>query len=115
MWQRDLSVSYDRLGDVAMAQGKLDAAAQAYRDSLEVRRKLAAADPSNAEWQRDLWVSYWKLADLAERGQKTNEAQTYLKQAFDILSAIDKRGLHLSPDDRQFLEVLREKVKEGAS
>jgi tetratricopeptide (TPR) repeat protein len=109
-WQRDLSISYNKLGDVAMAQGQLDAAAQAYRDSLEVRKKLTAADPSNTEWQRDLWVSYGRLADLAERQKKASEAQAYWKQAFDILSAIDKRGLHLSPEDRQFLAGLRTKV-----
>ncbi len=70
-------------------------------------------DPSNTQWQRDLSVSYWKLADLAERQNNSREARTYWKQAFDVLSGIDKRGLHLSPEDRQFLETLRGKV--GAS
>jgi hypothetical protein len=39
--------------------------------------------------------------------------RTYWKQAFDALSGIDKRGLHLSPEDRQFLETLRGKVGAG--
>jgi hypothetical protein len=27
-----------------------------------------------------------------------------------VLSGIDRRGLHLSPEDRQYLEILREKA-----
>ncbi len=109
-WQRDLSVSYDRLGDVAVAQGNLDEAARAYRDSLAIGKQLAASDPGNTQWQRDLYVSYWGLADLAEQGKRPTEARTYWKQAFDVLSGIDKRGLHLSPEDRQHLETLRRKT-----
>ena len=109
-WQRDLSVSHEKLGDVARAQGKLDQAAQAYRDGLTIRTQLAASDPGNTDWQRDLWVSYWKLADLAERQKHISEARGYWKQAFDVLSEIDKRGLHLSPEDRQHLHMLRQKA-----
>jgi len=109
-WQRDLSVSYNRLGDVAVAQGKLADAARAYQDSLAIRKKLAESDHSNTQWQRDLSVSYTKLAVLAERQRKTNEAQGYWQQALEVLSGIEKRGLHLSPEDRQWLEELRRKV-----
>jgi len=110
VWQRDLSVSYERLGDVAVAQGRLDEAAGVYGESLGIAKKLAAGDPSNTEWQRDLSVSYAKLADLAERQKKVGEAKAYWKQAFDVLSGIEKRGLHLSPEDRQHLETLRRKA-----
>ncbi len=113
-WQRDLSISYDKLGDVAKAQGQLETAVQAYRDSLEVAQKLAASDPSNTEWQRDLYVSYWRLADLGEKRKAIAEARAYWKQAYDVLSSIDKRGLHVSPEDRQFLAILCEKVRTGA-
>jgi tetratricopeptide (TPR) repeat protein len=114
-WQRDLSVSHEKLGDVARAQRKLDQAAQAYRDSLGIRKSLAASDPGNTQWQRDLWVSYAKLADLAERQKHISEAQDYWKNAFEILSGIDKRGLHLSPEDREFLDTLRQKAGLDAS
>ncbi len=113
--QRDLSVSYERLGDVAVAQGKLDEAAKAYRDSLAIAKSLAASDPSNTQWQRDLSVSYAKLASLTELRKKTGESRAYWKQAFDVLSEIDKRGLHLSPKDREVLKILRQKAGVDAS
>jgi tetratricopeptide (TPR) repeat protein len=57
-WQRDLSVSYDRVGDVQIKQGDLPGAEKSYRDSLALREQLVKSDSSNAEWQRDLAVSY---------------------------------------------------------
>ncbi len=63
-WQRDLSVSYDKVGDVLVAQGNLPEALKAYRDSLAIRERLAKADPGNAGWQRDLSVSYNKVGDV---------------------------------------------------
>jgi hypothetical protein len=38
---RDLSVSYDRIGDVQKAQGDLAGALNSYRDSLAIRERLA--------------------------------------------------------------------------
>ncbi len=64
-WQRDLAVSYEKLGDVLAAQSRLPEALKSHRDSLAIRDRLATVDPGNAEWQRDLAVSY---AGLAERG-----------------------------------------------
>ena len=109
-WQRDLFVSYTKLGDVAVAQGQLTEAARVYNEGLAVRKTLAASDASNTQWQRDLYVSYWKLADLAEQQKNDSEAHTYWKDAFDVLAGIEQRGLHVSPDDRRFLEILRGKV-----
>ncbi len=57
-WQRDLSVSYNKIGDISAARGDRDGALKAYKDGLDIRKQLAARDPNNAEWQRDLSVSY---------------------------------------------------------
>ena len=54
------------MGDVLSAQGDLTAALAAYRASLEIRERLAAADPGNAGWQRDLSVSQDKSATCSE-------------------------------------------------
>jgi hypothetical protein len=52
-WQRDLSVSHDKIGDVQFKQGDLTAALTSYQASLAIRDRLAKADPGNAGWQRE--------------------------------------------------------------
>ena len=51
-WQRDLSVSHNKLGDVARAKASSTRPPQAYRDGLTIAKSLAASDPGNADWQR---------------------------------------------------------------
>jgi tetratricopeptide (TPR) repeat protein len=65
-WQRDLSESYIKVGDVQEAQGDLAGALQSYRDSLAIIERLAQSDPGNAGWQRDLSVSYERVGYVQE-------------------------------------------------
>jgi eukaryotic-like serine/threonine-protein kinase len=63
-WQRDLSVSYEKVGDVQVAQGDLAGALKSYRDSLAIAERLATSDPGNAGWQRDLSVAYDRVGNM---------------------------------------------------
>jgi tetratricopeptide (TPR) repeat protein len=63
-WQRDLSVSQERIGDVLMAQGDGPGALAVYQASLTIREGLAKRDPANTGWQRDLFISQSKVADV---------------------------------------------------
>ena len=63
-WQRDLSVSHNKLGDATASIGDLTAARIAYQASMQIRLQLVATDPANSQWQRDLSVSYDKLGDV---------------------------------------------------
>jgi tetratricopeptide (TPR) repeat protein/energy-coupling factor transporter ATP-binding protein EcfA2 len=65
-WQRDLSVSLNKVGDAQKAQDDLAGALRSYRQSVDIMRKLAAQDPKNAEWQRDLSVSLDKVGDMQQ-------------------------------------------------
>ena len=104
-WQRDLSVSYDRIGDVLGAQGSGEEALTAYRDSLEIRQRLAAQDPSNAQWQTDLVVSYWKLAQLLGGSAETNaEAGALLEQGLAILYR-QRDEARLSAEQEQWIDL----------
>ena len=77
-WQRDLSVSYDKVGDVLVAQGNLAEALKSYQDSLAISERLAKADPGNAGWQRDLSVSYDKVGDvLVAQGNLAEALKAY--------------------------------------
>ena len=78
-WQRNLSVSYNKLGDVAAAQGHPEEAARLYGEALEIRKRLVAAvDRTNTQWQRELSVSYERLGDVAAaQGQMEEAARLY--------------------------------------
>ena len=57
-------MSYEKVGDVQVAQGQLPAALASYQASLAIAERLAKSDPGNAGWQRDLSVSYDKVGDV---------------------------------------------------
>ncbi|MGD9755542.1 MAG: CHAT domain-containing protein, partial [Acidimicrobiia bacterium] len=63
-YQRDLSISYNRLGDLMVAVGDGEQAARYFNDSLTIRRRLAEAEPNRTDYQRDLSVSNNRLGDL---------------------------------------------------
>ncbi len=65
-WQRDRAVYYERLGDLAVAQGSRDTAAQYFGEGLAIFRRLGTVDPSNTDWQSGLEVFYSKLNHLRE-------------------------------------------------
>ena len=102
-WQRDLSVSYERVGDVLVAQGALADALKAYRDSLAIRERLAKADPGNAGWQVDVAFAYWRLA---ANGDKPAENW---RKIIDILQRLDGEG-RLAPVHKKWLEQAKEKL-----
>ncbi|HZL67005.1 MAG TPA: toll/interleukin-1 receptor domain-containing protein [Candidatus Limnocylindrales bacterium] len=79
-WQRDLSVSHDRIGDVLVAQGDGPGALAAYRKSLAIREVLAARDTANTQWQRDLSVSHNKIGNvLVAQGDGPGALAAYRK------------------------------------
>ena len=46
-WQRDVSVSLEKLGDFKLRAGDAAGALAAYEESLAIRRKLVEADKGN--------------------------------------------------------------------
>ena len=83
-WQRDLSVSHDKIGDVQVAQGNLPEALRLYRASLAIFERLAKADPGNAGWQRNLSVSYGNIGDVQVAQGKLPEALTSYRASLAI-------------------------------
>ena len=82
--QRDLSVSYNKLGDLMRALGDTKQAERFYRDSLAIAERLAQADPSDAGAQRDLSVSYNKLGDLMRALGDTKQAERFYRDDLAI-------------------------------
>ena len=89
-WQRDLSVSYNKIGDVLVAQGNLPEALTSFRDGLAIRDRLAQADPGNAGWQRDLSVSYERIGDVLVAQGNLPEALTSFRDGLAIRDRLAK-------------------------
>jgi hypothetical protein len=73
---------------VLKAQSKPDEALKAYRDSLAIAERLAAADPRNTMWQRDLAMSHGELALVCERQGRFADALQELTLGRDIVAAL---------------------------
>jgi len=90
-WQRDLSVSYHKLGGVLETAGKLPEATRRYEESLAIAQKLAEADPNNTQWQRDLSASLERLGGvLEETASKLPEATRRYEESLAIAQKLAK-------------------------
>ena len=49
-WQRNLEISYAKIGDLLAAQGRARAMSDHYREALDFVEKLAAQHPENTKW-----------------------------------------------------------------
>jgi tetratricopeptide (TPR) repeat protein len=112
-WQRDLGIwyrkvgevlaaSYQKVGDVRAAQGKLEEALKAYRDGFAIVERLAAADRSNTQWQRDLAVGHAKLASVYLRLGNVADASETLRKGREIMA----RLVTIAPSNAHWKEDL---------
>jgi Flp pilus assembly protein TadD len=84
VWQRGLSISHEKLGDLALALGDTAAAREAHQQAHAITERLAAADPGNSQWQRDLSASHSRLGNLALALGDTAAAREHYRQALAI-------------------------------
>ena len=98
--QRDLSISFERLGDVSVAAGDLAAARAYYEQGLAIRRKLADADPHSAEKQRDLSISFNKLGDVSRAAGDLAAARAYYEQGLAIRRKLADADPHSAQKQR---------------
>jgi tetratricopeptide (TPR) repeat protein len=87
-YQRDLSVSYDRMGNLLRALGQDEQAKTFYEKSLRIRERLAADEPNRADYQRDLSVSYNKLGDLLRALGQGEQAKTFYEKSLRIIERL---------------------------
>ena len=105
---RDLSVSYERMGDLHLGLGHGEQALEFYEKSLDLREELHRRNPNSADFARDLWVSYWRMAQIEEQSG-SGQATDWWRKAFDKLAEMKRRGALLPPDE-PFLEAARAKL-----
>ena len=93
--QRDLSVSYNNLGDIAKARNDYKAAEGYYSKTLEISERLAEKYPEDPQMQRDLCVQYGNLGDIAKARNDYNAAEGYYAKALEISERLAEKY----PDD----------------
>ena len=77
---RDLSVSLEKMGDIALKEDDVQKAKEYYEESLEIRRENASKYPSY-ESNRDLSVSLNKMGDIALKEDDVQKAKEYYEEA----------------------------------
>ena len=82
--QRDLSISYNNLGDIAEARNDYSAAEGYYAKALEIDERLAEKYPEDPQMQRDLSVSYQRLGVIAEAMNDYKAAEGYYAKTLEI-------------------------------
>ena len=93
--QRDLSVSYERLGDIAKARNDYKATEGYYAKTLEISERLAEKYPDDPNLQRGLSISYNKLGGIAKARNDYNAAEGDYAKAL----AIRERLAEKYPED----------------
>lgn len=80
-WQHDLSTTLEKMGDILYEQGKLDSALGRYRESFNIREKLARQDRENATLQLKLSFSYADIGDILTAQGEAARAESKLATA----------------------------------
>jgi tetratricopeptide (TPR) repeat protein len=89
-WQRDLSVSQQRIGNVQQAQGDLAAALASYQASHDIFERLAKSDPGNAGWQSDLGEAYSMIGGVQQAQGDLAGALTSYRDGLAIIERLAK-------------------------
>ena len=105
-YQRDLSVSYNKIGDLYQALGRGDEARDAYMKSLAIAERLAKAEPDRADHQVDL-VNSLVMTAMAEGTQ----GKTRLERARSILKRLKAEG-RLGPAEEPKIADIERRLRE---
>lgn len=84
--QRDLSVSYEYIGDVQQQLGELAKAEEAYLKGLLISEKQIAINPKDPDLKRDVAFGYEKLGDVRIAHEKLGLARDAYVRSFELYS-----------------------------
>lgn len=83
-WQRDLSVSLEKVAGVLAIQGDRKGALKLYLDSFVIVDRLAKLDPANLDWQRDLSITLSEIGMLKVKQRDIKGARQAFQDSLDI-------------------------------
>ena len=84
--QRDLSVSYEYIGDVQQQLGELAKAEGAYLKGLLISEKQISLNPKDPDLKRDVAFGYEKLGDVRIAHEKLALAREAYVRSFELYS-----------------------------
>jgi tetratricopeptide (TPR) repeat protein len=90
--QRDLAMTWDRLAEINLELKDVAATRAAYRNGLEVKQRLAEADPNNVQAQRDLATVLNQLGYLEQTAFEFPAARQWYDQARTVLLRLEQEG-----------------------
>ena len=99
---RDLSISFDNLGDMQQALGNTPAALAFYEDGRKIRQRLYDAAPDNADFARNLSISFDNLGNMQQALGNTPAALAFYEDGRKIA----QRLYDAAPDNADFARDL---------
>ena len=99
---RDLSISFDNLGDMQQALGNTPAALAFYEDGRKIRQRLYDAAPDNADFARNLSISFDNLGNMQQALGNTPAALAFYEDGRKIA----QRLYDAAPDNADFARGL---------
>ena len=89
----ELSTAYVKLGDVqgrpsASRTGDTEGALASYRQALEMRRRLAALEPSNPEFAHDVAIALVRIGPVSQVRGDPRAAVDYTREAMQIMDRL---------------------------
>ena len=107
--QRDLSVSYENIGDLQLQQRQLPQAEESYLQSLKISEQQIAASSNDPDLRRDVAFGYEKLGDV----RMAREQLSLAREAFDRSHQLYADNVKAMPDNAMIqrdLLVLRSRL-----
>ncbi len=95
--QRDLAVSHEKMGRMALNTAKLGEAKHSFEKSLTLRVALYHANPTH-DAQRDLAIAYKDFGDLELAQGRANESLAAYSKALNILTNLSPFSSHARRD-----------------
>jgi tetratricopeptide (TPR) repeat protein len=80
--QRDLAVTYSRVGNALESQNKLDEAQEAFGESVSILARLIEQDPSNASLQATLTAVHNRVGKMLRGWLETSELGRLIGEIF---------------------------------
>ena len=105
---RDLSVSLSNMGDISRALDHLEEAEGAYRESLEIDRKILKRFGETPGALGDLSVSLSNMGDISRALGRLEDAEVAYNEALERLDRLNQISL-----DKKVYEALTTTIKKS--